>query len=320
MSLIEKPLVSAGARLADLARLPPLTALRSFVVAAQHLSFAQAAADLHVTPAAVGQQIRQLEAHLGRALFRRVGRQLVLTDEGATLLPGLTEAFAGLVQSVSRLDARDRVAPLLVSVTPSFAAKWLVPRLNSFNALHPEIEVRIAVSMALVDFTSEDVDCAIRFGSGAYRGLSVVKLLEESVFPVCSQALLRGAHPLDRAEMLRHHVLLHDDSITNDAGCPDWRMWLAAAGIISVDPQPGPRFDQSSLVIEAAIAGQGVALAKASLVDGDLAAGRLVRPFGVAQPAAFAYYFACPPHKLQLGRVTAFRDWLGRETADYGRS
>jgi LysR family glycine cleavage system transcriptional activator len=212
-----------GADLTSVTRLPPLTALRCFVVAAGHLSFVRAAADLHVTPAAVGQQIRQLEAHLGRALFRRVGRQLALTDEGATLLPGLTEAFAGIVQSVSRLGTRNRTAPLLVSVAPSFAAKWLVPRLNTFNALHSDIEVRIAVSMALVDFATDDVDCAIRFGSGAYRGLSVEKLLEESVFPVCSPALLAGPHALDRAEALGHYALLHDDSLVNDAGCPDWR-------------------------------------------------------------------------------------------------
>lgn len=296
-----------------LSRLPPLTALRSFVVAARHGSFVRAAEELHVTSAAVGQQIRQLEAHLGCALFRRTGKALDLTDEGATLLPGLAEAFDAMVRSVSSLSAADRLAPLLVSVTPSFGTKWLVPRLAGFNALHPDIDVRIGASMALVDFRSEEVDCAIRFGAGSYPGLHAERLIEESVFPVCAPALIEGPLALDRPERLASHTLLHVESTANDAGVPDWRMWLQAAGLTQVNPAPGPRFDQSSLVIEAAIAGQGVALAKASLAERDLQSGRLVRPFGEAQRTAFSYYFVCPPAKLRLARVEAFLAWLKSE-------
>jgi LysR family glycine cleavage system transcriptional activator len=297
-----------------LSRLPPLTALRSFVVAARHLSFARAADELHVTPAAVGHQVRQLEAFLGRPLFRRIARQLELTDEGHALIPGLTAAFEGMVDAVARLGSADLLAPLAISATPSFAGKWLVPRLSAFRAAHPDIELRIAASMALVDFDSEEVDCAIRFGTGNYPGLYVEKLLDESVFPVCSPALLEGDEPLDRPDRLKHHTLLHDRSSQDEAGFPDWRMWLLAAGLDGVNPGLGPQFDQSTLTLEAAIAGQGVALAKASLAESDLRAGRLVRPFGDAQRVAFAYYFVCPPAKRALARVRAFHDWLRRET------
>jgi LysR family transcriptional regulator, glycine cleavage system transcriptional activator len=301
--------------LLTLSRLPPLTALRAFVVAAKHLSFARAAEELHVTPAAIGQQIRQLEAHLGCALFERNGRYLRLTDQGDAVLPGLADGFERLVDALTRLPASESSGPLTVSVTPSFAAKWLVPRLEKFNAAFPGIDVRLSASIALVDFTTEDVDCSIRYGSGAYPDLVVDKLLTEAVFPVCSPALLAGAVPLDHPLQLRHHTLLHDDSPDRDASCPDWRMWLRAAGIADVSAQQGPRFNQSSLVLEAAIAGQGIGLAKAQLAEADLKAARLVRPFGAAQRVEFAYYFVSPPHRSAMPKVEAFRQWLRNETA-----
>lgn len=299
-----------------LSRLPPLTALRAFVVAARHLSFARAAEELHVTPAAIGQHIRQLEAHLGCALFERNGRSLSLTDEGNTLLPGLTDGFERIIAAIAHLSTSATSGPLTVSVTPSFASKWLVPRLEKFNTAHPEIDVRLSASMALVDFAIEDVDCSIRYGAGAYPGLVVERLLGEAVFPVCNPALLAGTRPLDRPEALRHHTLLHDDSPDRDASCPDWRMWLRAAGIVDVPAMQGPRFNQSSLVLEAAIAGHGVGLAKAQLAEADLRAGRLVRPFGAAQRVDFAYYFVTPPGRSALAKVDAFRRWLRRESAE----
>ncbi|HEV8026237.1 MAG TPA: transcriptional regulator GcvA [Stellaceae bacterium] len=296
-----------------LSRLPPLTALRAFVVAARHLSFARAAEELRVTPAAVGQQIRQLEAHLGCSLFDRNSRGLRLSEAGSALLPGLSEGFERILEAVAQMSSRATARPLTVSVTPSFAAKWLVPRLEKFNAAFPGIDVRISASMALVDFAAEDVDCSIRYGSGAYPDLVVEKLLAESVFPVCAPALLAGAHPLDHPAALAHHVMLHDDSPDRDASCPDWRMWLRAAGIPELNAEPGPRFNQSSLVLEAAIAGHGVALAKAQLALSDLRAGRLVRPFGAARRVEFAYYFVAPPERSDWPKVAAFREWLRRE-------
>ncbi len=297
----------------SLTRLPPLSSLRTFLVAAQHLNFAQAAQELNVTPAAVGQQIRLLEAHLGRPLFLRQGRALRLTEDGSALMPGLSDGFGRIVQSVADLSAPDPETPLTVSVPPSFATKWLVPRLDRYRTAEPERDVRIAASMALADLSADGVDCAIRYGGGGYPGLVVEQLLTEAVVPVCSPALLGTLHPPDRPEHLRHHTLLHDDSPDGDASCPDWRMWLRAAGANDVSPAQGLRFDQSSLVLEAALAGQGVALAKARLADADLRAGRLVQPFGESQGVRFAYYFLCAPDKAGDPRVQAFRAWLRAE-------
>lgn len=288
----------------------PLNALRAFTVAARHLSFARAADELGVTPAAVSQQVRSLEDNLGLQLFRRTGRQMLLTDEGQALLPGLLDGFGKLAAALDAPLSLGADAALTVSLAPSFAAKWLVPRLDDFHTAHPEVDVRISAGMQLVDFDAGDVDCAVRYGAGAYPGLETVKLFSESVVPVCSPALLAADPPLETPRDLGRHTLIHDDSPDRDASCPDWRMWLRAAGVSGADPARGLRFDQSSLVLEAAISGRGVALAKARLADVDLRAGRLVRLFDLSHPVRFAYYFVSPPAKARLPRVRAFRDWL----------
>ena len=293
-----------------LSRLPPLNSLRAFVVAAKHMSFSKAASELHVTPAAVSQQIRQLEDYLGVELFKRSNRNLLLTAEGQSCLPGLTEAFDGIVQSLQQLSAGGKSGPLTVSVAPSFAAKWLVPRLDDFRTAAPEIDVRITASMNLVDFDADDIDCAIRYGAGNYAPLFHEKILEETVFPVCSPSLeVIGRLPATPDE-LRHLTLLHDDSPDQDPSCPDWRMWLRAAGVSGIDSARGVRFNQSSLVLEAAIAGQGVALAKGRLAADDIRAGRLIRPFNVSQTLDFAYHCVCPTRKTTLPKVAAFLSWL----------
>lgn len=293
-----------------LSRLPPLNSLRAFVVAAKHMSFSKAAAELHVTPAAVSQQIRQLEDYLGVELFKRSNRNLLLTAEGQTCLPGLTESFDGIVQSLQQISAGGKSGPLTVSVAPSFAAKWLVPRLDDFRTAQPEIDVRITASMNLVDFDADDIDCAIRYGSGNYALLFHEKILEETVFPVCSPSLeVIGRLPATPDD-LRQLTLLHDDSPDQDPSCPDWRMWLRAAGVSGIDSSRGVRFNQSSLVLESAIAGQGVALAKGRLAADDIRAGRLIRPFNVSQTLDFAYHFVCPTRKTALPKVAAFLAWL----------
>jgi len=264
-------------------RLPPLNALRAFEAAARHLSLSRAADELSVTPAAVSHQIRTLEDHLGVALFRRDGRSLLLTDAGQACLPGIREGFERLASAIDEIDSLGMVGVLTVSVAPSFAAKWLVPRLDRFQVRHPEIDVRVSASMQVTDFSRDDVDLAIRYGAGRYPDLVVEKLLEESVFPVCSPGLLKEKGPIDTPEALRSHTLLHDDSPDNDESCPTWAMWLKAAGV-EMDASRGPRFNQSSLVIEAAALGKGVALAKATLAAADLAEGRLVKPFPVNAP------------------------------------
>jgi LysR family glycine cleavage system transcriptional activator len=292
-----------------LSQLPPLNALRAFVVAARHLSFSKAAEELFVTPAAISQQIRQLEEQLGCQLFRRGSKQLFLTDEGQACLPGLTEAFEGMVTALAAIDSVEGSHVLTVSVAPSFAAKWLLPRIDAFQDAHPEIDIRLSAAMGLVDFAREAVDCAIRYGGGSYPGLFLDKLLSESVVPVASPELVAQAG-LERPADLARATLLHDASADRDASCPDWAMWLKAAGVRGVDTRRGPHFNQSSLVLEAALLGRGVALAKARLAEADLKAGRLVRLFGYSLPIGFAYYFVCPPERRALTRVRLFHDWL----------
>jgi LysR family glycine cleavage system transcriptional activator len=296
-------------------RLPPLNSLRAFVAAARHLSLAKAADELGVTPGAVSQQIKQLEDHLGCALLRRANRQMLLTDEAQAILPGLVEAFERMHEALRTIASAGNEGRLTVSVAPSLAAKWLVPRLDRFTAQHPEIDVLVSASMHLADFDAENIDCAIRYGAGRYPGLVVEKLMAESVVPVCSPALIKGGRRLRVPPDLAHFTLLHDDSPDQDASCPDWRMWLRAAGAEDVDARRGLRFNQSSLVVEAAISGRGVALAKARLAADDLKGGRLIALFEVKQPIHFAYYFVAPPAKSALKRVQLFRRWLGDEIA-----
>ena len=249
---------------------PPLNALRAFEAAARHLSISRAAGELNVTPAAISHQIRLLEDHIGLPVFMRNGRGLSLTDAGAAGLRDLREGFARLAAAMDAIDLLGEAGVLSVSVAPSFAAKWLLPRLDSFQTCHPEIDVHVSASMQLVDFARDGVDLAIRYGAGGYSDLVVDKLLAEKVIPVCSPELLRSGELLDLISDLVGVTLLHDDSPDNDPSCPNWEMWLRAAGVTHIDTARGPRFNQSSLVIEAAVLGRGVALAKAALAAEDL--------------------------------------------------
>ncbi len=293
-------------------RLPPLNALRAFEAAARHMNFSRAADELSVTPGAVSQQIQNLEEYIGAPLFKRTPKGLLLTDAAQTALPALREAFDRLAEAASLLTAAEEGRRLTVSVAPSFAAKWLVPRIGRFEAAHPEVEVWVNAGLELVDFTSGEIDLAIRYGSGRYPGLEVTRLLGETVSPVTSPALLE-TNPLNQLSDLANHVLLHDGSPDADESCPDWAMWLAARGVKGVDGARGPRFNQSSLVIEAAANGRGVALAKATLAQDDIDAGRLVMPFQDATVVDFAYYIVHPKAKARLGSVRAFIAWLTAE-------
>ena len=290
--------------------LPPLNGLRAFEAAARHLSFTRAAAELHVTQAAVSHQIKALELHLGLALFRRLNRSLKLTEEGETLFPSVSQAFEILADATQRLYGQLSTGVLTVSVLHSFAAGWLVPRLVRFRALHPEIDVHLATSEHLVDFTRESVDVAIRYGIGRWPPLNAERLWTEELFPVCSPALLETGPALRRPQDLRHFTLLHDDMRE------DWRMWLMAADVTHIDPTRGPAFRNSNLVIQAAVAGEGVALGRSVLVADPLADGRLIKPFDISLPAHHAYYVVCPETSLSRPKVKAFRDWLLSEPGD----
>ena len=293
-------------------RLPPLNSLRAFEAAARHLNFSRAADELSVTPGAVSQQIQNLEDYVGAALFRRTPKGLLLTDAAQTALPALREAFDRLAEAASLLTAAVDGRRLTLTAAPSFAAKWLVPRLGKFESLHPQVDVWLSAGMDLVDLTAGEVDVAIRYGAGRYPGLETTRLLGETVLPVISPDLLAQT-PLNEPNDLTRHILLHDGSPEPDDSCPDWPMWLAARQVKGVDGARGPRFNQSSLVIEAAVNGRGVALAKRTLAQADLEAGRLVAPMEDSTAVDFAYYLVHPKAKGRLPQVKAFVNWISAE-------
>lgn len=300
----------------DLARrrLPPLNALRAFEAAARHLNFSRAADELSVTPGAVSQQIQNLEDYVGAALFKRTPRGLLLTDAAQTALPALREAFDRLAEAAGLLTAAVDGRRLTLTAAPSFAAKWLVPRLGRFEAAHPQVDVWLSADLDLVDFATGEVDVAVRYGAGRYPGLEVTRLMSETVIPVASPALLAET-PLNSPADLARHILLHDGSPDADESCPDWSMWLAARGIRGVDGARGPRFNQSALVIEAAMNGRGVALAKQTLAQADIDAGRLVSPLREPTAVDFAYFVVHPKAKGRLPQVKAFVAWITAEAA-----
>lgn len=293
----------------------PLNALRAFDAAARHMSFKLAADDLAVTPAAISQQIRSLEDFLGVELFRRTNRSLVLTETAQLSLAPLREAFEHMESAVDILTDSASSNILKVSVSPSFASKWLVPRLASYYARRPDAIVKIDSTMQLTDFQASDTDIAIRYGNGNYSGLFVEELLKETVFPVCSPDLLKDCDPGTSACCVLEHTLIHDDSSIEDVSAPNWSMWLKAAGVSAPDGLPALHFNNHGLAIEAAVAGRGIALARSSIAEEDLKAGRLVKPFGEEVPVNFAHYIVCPEDKLKHERVQDFVDWLRTETS-----
>ena len=298
-------------------KLPPLNALRAFEAAARNLSFTKAADELNVTQAAISHQVKSLEEHLGLALFRRLNRRLVLTEAGQLYLPALREAFDAIAAGTARLRQDQDSGALHISVLPSLAAKWLLPRMSRFRDRHPEIDVMVSANNKLIDFADGTFELAIRYGRGQYPGLRTDLLLRDEVFPVCSPKLLEGPHPLRSPADLKHHTLLHDEVSRSDES-PDWMSWLQAAGVENVDWRRGPGFSDSSMVVEAAAAGQGVALGHRWLAAADLESGRVVMPFGPVLPSLFAYYLVSPMALAERRRVRLFREWLLEEAAGAG--
>jgi LysR family glycine cleavage system transcriptional activator len=232
----------------------------------------------------------------------------------------VAEGLGTIGRAVQRLRAVDGRPKLMVTTSPSLAAKWLVPRLDGFLERHPEVDVRIDVSQRLADFAEDGVDIAIRFGTGDYPGLIVERLFEESVFPVCSPNLLKSRHPLKEPRDLKHHTLIHIDWDAQWATWPNWAMWLRAAGAPEVDATRGLHLSQTSLALQAALDGHGVALGDSTLVADDLAARRLVRPFSMALkgPSQFAYHLVHAPRRAEEPLIKAFRRWVLEEVARTG--
>jgi LysR family transcriptional regulator, glycine cleavage system transcriptional activator len=290
-----------------------LNALRAFEAAARHRSYVAAAEELNVTPAAVGQLVRSLEEVLGIKLFHRSQAgpaRLVLTDHAQAAIPDLQAGFDRLAMAFERLKAGRARIVVSVTVPPAFADKWLLRRLERFAAQYPAYDLRIDTNGRLVDFAAERMEVGIRYGAGRWPGLEATFLLQDAFFPVCSPALLEGSHPLRGPEDLQHHSLIHDRSMAFEETFPTWRSWLESAGFAHIECGRGLQINDSAAVIQAAIAGSGVALGRTTLVAVDLAEGRLARPFGEDLAYDFAYYIIHRPDAGNEPGIAAFKEWL----------
>jgi LysR family glycine cleavage system transcriptional activator len=289
--------------------LPPLNALRAFEAAARSENFTRAAEELGVDQAAVSQQVKRLEATLGVKLFIRDGRRLVMTGAGREYLGVVRDALDRIAVGTDRLLQRQPSSILTVSTSPDFGAKWLVHRLHQFGAAHPQIDLRVSSTTRQIDLVAERVDLAIRHGDGHWAGLDAIPLCAERLVPVCSPKLLSGRNRITQASDLLKLPLLRLDGWTT------WSKWFEAAGV-SAAPRRGPVLNQASMLIDAAVDGQGVALARTTLAAWDLLNGRIVVPIDVALPLENTYWIVYPKLASREPRIVTLRDWLLAEAAD----
>jgi len=280
----------------------PLNALRTFEAVASRLSFAKGAEALNVTPAAVSSQIRLLERRLNQSLFHRQGRQVSLTEAGQKLLPGVQRGLAELHQAVQEVSLDRSEGVLNVSMMPSFLQKWLMPRLAGFYGAQPQVDLRINVDNAMVDFDQSDMHAAVRLGGGKWAGLQSIKLMDDWILPVCSRRLLKKIGPINSVEELHQHGLLFAPSDV-------WDAWFREFGESSRDSR-WTLLNDSISILMAAEQGEGIALTRWSLVSRDIGARRLVRPIDTVVKADWSHYFVAPPHYFDLPKVAVFRDWL----------
>ena len=293
--------------------LPPLKALRAFEAAFRNESFVAAARELNVTPSAVSHQIKLLEDVLAQPLFHRGVRVVTPTPAARAVYPGVRRGFEELSGAVARIRP-PKAGPLVLSCVPSFAMKWLIPRLDRRPA---GLQVQIVATRDRADLIAGEADMAIRFGMGDYPGLTALRLFEEMVVPLAAPSLLASGARLAGPRDLGHFTLLHDDSIAFDPLAPDWRSWFAAAGFPDLDAADGPRFTASENVLQAAIAGTGVALGRWSMAADDIDAGRLVVPFGPSLSLQPAYYLLAAPGRSDSPECRLFRDWLLEEVGSF---
>ena len=306
-------------------RLPPLNALRVFEAAARHLSFKDAAVELHITQAAVSHQVKSLEEYLGVQLFRRAARGVQLTEAAKAALPRLREGFDALAAAVETVRERSDEAELVITSPPVFTARWLMPRLADFARKEPKIDVRVVANSRMVDsgaldspmiigtldLRSDASGVEIHLGQGEYPGHRADRLFGVKMVLVASPELIEGNPPLRKPADLAHHVLLHDDAMEIVAHGNAWQKWLEAAGVDGeVDGSRGPHFSSNILSLEAASQKLGVALALRPLIDADVASGRLKSPFEFEVNPRSAYYLVCPEVIAERPAVQAFRNWL----------
>lgn len=296
-------------------RMPMLPALRAFEAVARLGSVRMAAAELHVTPAAISQQVKALEADLGLQLIRRRGNALELTAAALAGSDALSAGFRLMAEAVRQIRDHQASPQIRLSVDPTLAANWLIARLPRYRALPGSVDLLLDANRRYADFGRDQVDAAIRFGIGRFPGLDAHFLLAEELFPVCSPKLLRGPHPLKAPDDLKHHTLLHNDWSSRQGNWPDWQNWLDEAGARGVDAKSGLHFNDGLVVIEAALNGQGVFLANTTAVKDLIAARKLVAPFSVRVKSDLGYYFVCPQQVARRREIAVLRDWLLEEAA-----
>ncbi|APX12276.1 transcriptional regulator GcvA [Tateyamaria omphalii] len=292
-------------------RLPPLTALRAFDAAARHMSFAKAAEELNVTPAALSFQIKSLEEHLGTQVFRRLNRAVELTEAGRAMAPGMADGFQTLATAWRAAERTLNNETLTVTAGPAFTAKWLAPRLYEFAQAHPEIELRFSATLKLCDLSRDEVDVAIRFGPGTDDGVYSMPLAQEWVCPVMTPEM---AAKYPTPESLRDATLIFDDSISFLKPASEWDTWFRMMGM-DFEPKAGPRFSQADHALDAALAGVGVVLGRRAFVVKDLDDGRLVAPFPYALDTGVRFRFLCSEGAENRPQIAAFRDWILTEIA-----
>lgn len=290
--------------------LPPIMSLRCFESAAKHLSFTQAAQELFITQAAVSQHIRKLEDQLGVSLFIRHNRRLTLSEQGHTLLPYVSQSLTLLSDGLQKATLGNTSGPLNISALPSFCSRWLVPRLWHFSQQHPDIEVRLTPSLQVVDLPQSDFDLAIRFGLGVYKGCQSEELMRDSLFPVCSPKLLQNK-AITQVTELAEIPIIHD--FLTDTN--NWQGWLDAAGYPDLKMSNNLRISDASLAITAALSGQGVTLARQSLVGEELSNGQLVRLFDISVASDYGYYLVTPNNRPLNQKGEVFRAWLIEQIA-----
>jgi LysR family glycine cleavage system transcriptional activator len=288
-----------------MAPLPPLETLRVFEVACRHGSYSEAARELHVTHSAVSQRIRQLEEQLGLTLFERQGNRMVPTASGVRLQAGVKSAFSEMNSALASIQTRRKNAEITISLLPVMAARWLVPRLSRFTARFPHVNLHIKTGQALANFKSDGVDIAIRFGTGDWKGLRTIKLLDEEFFPVCSPSLNGGRLPKDPAAMLSQPLLI-DRNLS-------WQAWFKSAGLKLDRDIAGTSFTDTNALMEAAVMAQGIALGRRSFTQSDILAGRLVRLSDHSLRVAYCHYAVYPIASESNPALLTFRDWLMEE-------
>jgi LysR family glycine cleavage system transcriptional activator len=290
--------------------MPPMQALRAFEAAARTGSLTKAAEALNLTHGAISHQIKALEAMLGVGLIERAGRGIRVTDDGARLAARIRNALADIADALRETSERSNPRQLRVSVTPSFAARWLLPRLGSFMRRHPDVDLDVRASNALVDFQRDDADVAIRYGYGGWPDVKSEELIRDVFFPVCSPRLPNLPHT--PAALARHTLLRSEDEW--------WKPWFEAVGLDWPEPDRGPIFNDSSLMLQAAVDVQGIALARASLIGNDIRNGLLMRLFDIDVAGPRRYYLVYPPRTAESPKLALFRTWLTDEIREQTRA